>query len=122
MTDFFPTASDTGVTPSDSLAKAIKYRITDSAVSVSDSLSRTVKHNLPEFAVIQGDALARLALAFRTLSDTAVTPTDSTVRVKFYDYGSAFSHFSSRKWNHAQNANKWSTDAHARFTYTTIVD
>lgn len=75
------TATDTGVTNTDSLVRLAKYFRTpsDTGVTNTDSLSRikTRPRSLSDTGVTNTDSLSDLAVHFRTTSDTGLTLTES---------------------------------------------
>ena len=60
--------------------------------------------------------------SFRLISTTGATISDSTGAYVVPAPDALFTYLCSRNWNYIENENKWTTNAYARFTYTTIAD
>ena len=119
MTDFFPTASDTGVTQSDAFALITARTITDT-LTFSDSLIRS-KGYFRAISTTLTFSDQFVLCAFRSVNDT-ISVTSTLVRIIIPAPHAPFNQTASRNWIYVENNNKWITNSSPRFTYTTVAD
>ena len=138
MTNFNETPADTGLTQSDIIALVTARTIADT-LTFSDYIGAFARRAVSDTGLTQTDSFQRVihrkktdtgttitdqfvVKSFRVISDTGATVTDSTGAAVRPAPDSPFAFLCSRNWVTATTPSKWTPNAYARFTYTTIAD